>query len=514
MRHAQLAWRFVLAMLIVAGLGLGSQTSLAHPLGNFSVNRYSSLQVGWDTLELHYLLDLAEIPTFQEIQERGLVPEAGHPDLHNYLARQVMSLQEGLLVELDGQRLPLQGTVTEVRFPPGAGGLPTLRLGLVYRAALPLTADTLYHVRYHDTNFPGRPGWQEIIATAGPGVTLRHSSVPTTDRSHALTDYPLDLLSSPPQVVTAYLLLHWDGVPGPATAIQSLPSPPSEGIASTVEAPTPGPPTPRYTPPHNAFVALVTAQQLSVAVVSLALLVALGLGAFHALEPGHGKTVVAAYLVGQRGTVRHALYLGAIVTASHTVGVYVLGVVTLYASHYVLPERLYPWLGVLSGMMITGLGGYLFMRRYAGTRSRQVHVLQEHHHAQTHRQAHQRQQHHHHQVVAGDTITYRELLTLGLTGGMVPCPAALVVLLSAISFHRVGFGLLLIVAFSIGLATVLMAIGVLMVYARRFMSRFREEGPLLTRWLPLTSAAVVTLFGVTMTVQALVTAGVLQLRLF
>jgi ABC-type nickel/cobalt efflux system permease component RcnA len=249
-------------------------------------------------------------------------------------------------------------------------------------------------------------------------------------------------------------------------------------------------------------------------VVSLALLVAIGLGALHALEPGHGKTVVAAYLVGRRGTVRHALYLGAIVTASHTVGVYVLGVATLYASHYVLPERLYPWLGVLSGMMITGLGGYLFMRRYAAARSRQVRGSpQGHHHAQMHRQAHKRQQHHH-QVAAGDTITYRELLALGLSGGMVPCPAALVVLLSAISFHRVGFGLLLIVAFSIGLAIVLIAIGVLMVYARHFMSRFREEGPLLTRWLPLTSAAMVTLFGVTMTVQALVTAEVLQLRLF
>jgi ABC-type nickel/cobalt efflux system permease component RcnA len=305
-------------------------------------------------------------------------------------------------------------------------------------------------------------------------------------------------------------------------AIPSSPSPPSEGIASTAEAPTLELPTPRHTPPLNAFAALVTTQQLSVAVVSLALLVAVGLGAFHALEPGHGKTVVAAYLVGQRGTVRHALYLGAVVTAAHTAGVYVLGLTTLYASHYVLPERLYPWLGVLSGMMITGLGGYLFMRRYAAAGSRQVHSSpQGHHHAHTRHQArsryrgpaHKRPQPPH-QVVASDTITYRELLALGLTGGMVPCPAALVVLLSAISFHRVGFGLLLIVAFSIGLATVLIAIGVLMVYARQFMSRFREEGPLLSRWLPLTSAAVVTLFGVTMTVQALVTAGVLQLRLF
>jgi ABC-type nickel/cobalt efflux system permease component RcnA len=266
----------------------------------------------------------------------------------------------------------------------------------------------------------------------------------------------------------------------------------------------------------------VTTQQLHVAVVSLAFLVAAGLGALHALEPGYGKTVVAAYLVGQRGTVRHALYLGALVTVTRTVGVSVLGVVTLYASHYVLPERLYPWLGVLSGMLITGLGGYWFMRRYVGAESRQVPAPhQRRRQAQTRHQARPRPreathtgQQHQHRVVASDTITSRELLALGLSGGMVPCPAALVVLLSAIALQRVGFGLLLIVAFSLGLATVLIAIGVLMVYARQFMSRFRDDGPLLTRWLPLTSAAVVTLFGVTMTVQALVTAGVLQLPLF
>jgi len=113
----------------------------------------------------------------------------------------------------------------------------------------------------------------------------------------------------------------------------------------------------------------------------------------------------------------------------------------------------------------------------------------------------------------GETVSCRELLTLGITGGIVPCPAALVVLLGAVTMHRIGFGLLLIVAFSVGLAAVLIAIGLLMVYARQFMARFQGEGALLTRWLPLTSAAVVTVFGVALTVQALVTAGVLHIRL-
>jgi ABC-type nickel/cobalt efflux system permease component RcnA len=104
-------------------------------------------------------------------------------------------------------------------------------------------------------------------------------------------------------------------------------------------------------------------------------------------------------------------------------------------------------------------------------------------------------------------------VALGVTGGIVSCPAALVVLLSALSLHRVSFGLLLIVAFSVGLAVVLIAIGLLMVYAQRFMSRFQGEGAMITRWLPLTSAAVITAFGVAIVVQAFVAAGILQLHL-
>lgn len=136
------------------------------------------------------------------------------------------------------------------------------------------------------------------------------------------------------------------------------------------------------------------------------------------------------------------------------------------------------------------------------------HEVTQHH---THHDDHEVSRHHH--PMPGETVSFRELLTLGITGGMVPCPAALVVLLSAVAMQRIGFGLLLIVAFSVGLAAVLMAIGLLMVYARQFMARFQGEGLLLRRWLPLTSAAVVTVFGIAMTLQALVTSGVLHIRL-
>jgi ABC-type nickel/cobalt efflux system permease component RcnA len=248
--------------------------------------------------------------------------------------------------------------------------------------------------------------------------------------------------------------------------------------------------------------------------------VAATLGAFHALEPGHGKTVVAAYLVGSRGTAAHAVLLGLIVTASHTAGVYLLGGVTLYASRYIVPERLYPWLGVTSGLIIAGLGFYLFLRRYAGEthphgHGHSHHPGHSHDHGlpHTHEHAHDQHHHHGHHHVPAGTVSIRQLLALGITGGIVPCPAALVVLLSAVALRRIGFGLFLIVAFSVGLAAVLVAIGLLMVYARRFMTHFQGEGPLVTRWLPLASSAVITVLGIAIAAQALLSAGIVQVRL-
>src|SRR2546426_1049527 len=455
----------------------------AHPLGNFSINHYAALEIAPPVVSVRYIIDLAEIPTFQEIQETGVVADVGHPSAARYATDKAEALGRGLTLEVDGRRLALEQRAQEIVFPPGVGDPPTLKLGVLFRAQLPAdAAGRELTLRYRDENFPGRAGWKEIIAVVRPGVTLVRSTVPSRDRSGGLASYPTDLLGSPPQDLEAQVVV----LPA-ASAVAGFPSserePPIFGGGAGARRPT-----------RDRFTELVGTPDAGLGVVAIALLVASALGAFHALEPGHGKTVVAAYLVGSRGTARHALILGLIVTASHTAGVYLLGGITFYASRHVVPERLYPWLGLASGLTIAVLGFVLFVRRYSGGVEGHAH----HHHDGTH--------HHHHE---GEPVSLRSLFALGISGGIFPCPAALVVLLSAVSLRRVGFGLLLIVAFSVGLAAVLVTIGILMVYARRLMSRFHEDGPLVTRWLPMTSAAVITLLGLAIALQALAAAGVL-----
>jgi ABC-type nickel/cobalt efflux system permease component RcnA len=572
---------------MIAGTVLGPGASHAHPLGNFSISHYARIRVESAAIELRYVIDMAEIPTFQEIQETGIVPESGHPSLDGYLAGKAEALKAGLRLELNGRPLALVSESRHILFTPGAGGLPTMKLGLTYRARLdgPPSAG-LRQLLYSDENFPDRAGWKEVVAVTGPGVVLAQSSVPEADRSRELADYPTDLLNSPPQVLEARVVFGLepssraetspDAPEPPSTAPRPAPTDarPSAAAAARSSAATGPRPAaladtgsrrhPRSTgdvrhgpsssgpsvdsndasrtagrgidqialrpnrqpTPRDAFTELVAGRPAGLGMILFAVVVAVTLGAVHALEPGHGKTIVAAYLVGSRGTAFHAVLLGLLVTASHTAGVYLLGGVTLYASRYVVPDRLYPWLGAASGLIIAGLGLALFLRRYAGHASphghahargsshSHVHAADgDHSHAHAHGQAHDAAGSGHAHGSHETAVSIRELVALGVTGGIVPCPAALVVLLSAVVLRRVGFGLLLIAAFSAGLAAVLIAIGLLMVYARRLMARFRGDGPLFTRWLPLTSSVAVTVLGFAIAIRALVSAGILQVRL-
>ena len=212
-------------------------------------------------------------------------------------------------------------------------------------------------------------------------------------------------------------------------------------------------------------------------------------GAAHALSPGHGKTIVTAYLVGSRGTPLHAALLGLIVTATHTVGVFGLGLVTLSLSQFVVPDRLYPWLNLASGLLVVGVGAAVLWSRL---RHRLAHARGRGHH-------HDHGHHHGHAHEAD--LGWRSLVGVGISGGLLPCPSALVVLLAAISLHRVAFGLLLIVAFSAGLALSITGVGLVAVLAKRAFKRVGFEGRVISV-LPAVSALVILVAGLAMTARA------------
>ena len=232
----------------------------------------------------------------------------------------------------------------------------------------------------------------------------------------------------------------------------------------------------------------------------LTLGVAFFLGAAHGLTPGHGKTIVAAYLVGSRGTIWDAVYLGSVVTLTHTSSVFILGFLTLFASRYVLMDQIYPWLSVLSGVLVVGMGIWLLRVRWRGISHGHSHHHHHHDHDHPHDQDHP---HDHPHPPALPGVSRGQLLSLGISGGLVPCPEALVVLLMAVSLHKLGLGLVILVVFSLGLAAVLIAIGVAMILSGPLLTRFAPEG-WTSRALPIGSAAVVTLLGVGIVYKAIV----------
>jgi nickel/cobalt transporter (NicO) family protein len=236
----------------------------------------------------------------------------------------------------------------------------------------------------------------------------------------------------------------------------------------------------------SGFTRLIARSQLSVLVILASLAAALFWGAAHALSPGHGKTIVTAYLIGKRGTPKDAALLGGIVTLTHTIGVFALGLVTLALSQWIVPDQLYPWIDLVAGFMVVGIG-------LAVLRSRAAHAV-------AHRHGHEH--HHHHGHDHEHDISRRSLLAVGVSGGLLPCPSALVVLLAAISLHRLLFGLVLIVAFSLGLALSITGIGLGAILAKKAFARRSFDGALI-RALPAISAAVIVVAGVLMTVHAL-----------
>ena len=304
----------------------------------------------------------------------------------------------------------------------------------------------------------------------------------------------------------------------------------------------------------DALSDMLRSEELSLGLIVGALALAFFLGAAHGLEPGHGKTIVAAYLVGARGTVGNALFLGGVVALTHTSSVILLGLVALFASQYILPEQIFPYLGTASGLLIMGLGTWLLVNHLRGRSLGHSHAHGEHHHEHAHEEEHLHEhvhshahgEHHHEHTHSHDEehhhghghshkeehhghhdhphgehhhghghsheipnkVTLGSLLTLGISGGIVPCTGALVILLLAVALHRIAFGLLLLVTFSVGLASILIAIGVLIVKARPLVERFSGDGRWIQR-LPIASAVVIIVVGCVITFRTLMHSGIM-----
>lgn len=515
----------LVASLMLVGAFMATQPPVAsaHPLGNFTINRYARIEPGVGQIQLTYVIDMAEIPTFQEIPKVDVDgdEEVSGEESAAYSATLSKRLIGGLYLSINDSAVDLDMVSHQLSFPPGQGGLPTLRLSLVLQGQWSQrdeqTAQDLY---FRDGNYSNRLGWKEIVVKPGQDVSLVNSTVPEHDQSNELRSYSEEMLSSPPDQREARSTFVLAGT----------------GINSEAQSQNMGSEAPEES--KDILTSLIANENLSWSVIAISIFVALGIGALHALSPGHGKTIMAAYLVGTRGTAKHAIFLGLTVTMSHTFGVLILGLVVLYASHVIAPERLYPWLNLVSGVIVIGIGVWLLTGRLRSNRKASVPAHRhdepawQHHshsdvdptasslvryyrqiknkgmnivHGHSHGQPHvpTREPSHQHNDIP---ISWKGLTALGLVGGLVPSASAIIIFLAAMSLNRIEFGILLIMAFSAGMAAVLAGVGLLLVYARRGLERFRLQNGLIRssqRLIPMATTLVVLISGTVVATRAL-----------
>jgi ABC-type nickel/cobalt efflux system permease component RcnA len=579
-RSAAYAWLLVAPVL--APLAARADT-VASLLGNFTVNQYCGLRLAADAIDVHYAVVFGQLPALRELHLAdangdGVTTQA---ERDAYVERLAPSLSKDLQLTLDGSPVPLRTMRWTSSLPTEQGGF-SLRLDVDFTGVLPHAAGNARHVlTFTNQNYPGQIGWNEITVQAPQSIAVFNTDAFSTSLTAGLTAAVQALPATGPLAERSVHLSFMQGAaPIGAQVLQAragtLPSAAQAGAQTSGNGEILW--LQRQT---RSLVGLIAAPHVAPHVALLALVIALALGAMHALSPGHGKTIVGAYLIGSRGTPRHALFLGVTVTVTHTLGVFVLGFATLAASRFIVPERLFPILSLISGLLVLGMGIILLAQRWR-TAQRHSHYGPSHdpahhthgHHSHEHHERHEHAEHthslhthslhthelhshehhshgshepahHSHEAPAhvhqdhapgvhphdhgsakeasallthshggsvhshlppgtlNDTVSWRSLLALGVSGGLVPCPSAMVLLLAAVALNKTAYGLLLVVAFSVGLATTLTVVGLAFLYAR---NRFpRPAGS--SRWpqlLPVASAAAITLIG------AVLSAGALQ----
>ncbi|MCY0932270.1 sulfite exporter TauE/SafE family protein [Streptomyces sp. H27-H1] len=537
------------ALLTPLALLTTASPAAAHPLGNFTVNYATHLTLRPHAVEAEIVIDRAEIAA---AQERPLIDQDHNGSISAdeqgvYADEACTTLAGQLAADVGGVSLRWNRGTSGLTFPTGEAGLKTSRLTCRLTADAPLTSPAGVHVVTHyDTR---RIGWHEITAR-GAGLTLPDSTVPATSTTDQLRHYPQDPLADPLDQRSADIRT----AQGQGAAAARIVPPGMPGA---------GPVTAALNKVSTLFDTLVGSRELTVPVGLLALLLAVVLGASHAAMPGHGKTIMAAYLAGRRGTRRDAVTVGATVTLTHTAGVLALGLALPLATH-LAGETVLVWLGLASGLLVTAIGLRLLHSALRGRPLQHGHShTHGHHHHADHGHGHHHHSHHGHGPVAdhghshepptglpssrrapdsatadGTTTVLTKtatalphdhhhhgeaehhhhshapsrrrrwsLIGVGVAGGLVPSPSALVVLLGAVALGRTAFGILLVIGYGLGMATTLTLAGLLLVRLReRITARTAERASArlqaLGRIGPAATSALVLLVGLGLTARA------------
>jgi ABC-type nickel/cobalt efflux system permease component RcnA len=451
--------------------------AVAHPLGNFSINHLTVVRPVPGRVELRYVLDLAEIPTYALLREYDAAGRPGPALLNAIARRQAEAVLPKLHVRVDGREVPLAFASARASLRRGAGGLPTFYVNAAYRTAAVASGA----LSVADDSFPERIGWHDVV--------LAGSAEPT----HALTAYPPAEAGSPRNVRVIRIDGAWS--PGAHVVVDAGASEPATPAASNVRS--------------NQLADLLARGTSDPALVAFALLVALGLGMLHALEPGHGKALMAVSLVGARATVRQAAILALALTVAHTAAVLALGVLLHVFKGWFVPEQIYPWIALGSGLVVVCVAALALARNVprgtAGeTHEAAMHSHDAHLHAHdghthahgNHTHAHDDHAHddhahahggrsHSHAIPGSAPLRLGPAVAAAVSGGIAPCPAALVVLLASLALGQAAYGLAMVLAFSLGLALTLVGIGVGVVRGARFLSGV----PAFERYLPYAPVA-------------------------
>ena len=516
---------------LAAGLGLVAALLVpavvaAHPLGNFTINHYAGLRVEADRILLDVVIDQAEIPTFQARLDFDTDGDGEVSDGETEAGRATAckGIRPALTLTVDDAPQTLALTEAGLRFPPGVGGLSTMRIVCGFSARLdqPLAAGS--RITFADTSFVDRLGWREIVVQ-GSGVTVAavEGELRTTTPSDRLMVYPTNLLTQALADGSVTIVATPGGATLPAFDIPDASPLPGSGsgpgfgvvVAAAATTPTSAGAVPGGVSGGDLPSIFRTAN-VTPLILLVSVLTAAGLGAGHALTPGHGKTLMAAYLVGTRGTPLHAAGLGLSVALSHTLGILVLAALVVGAQGILPPDVVVKTTPIIAAISIVAIGGWMLFgearRRWRVRTAPAVHDHAEHSHdhVEHSHEAAASGEHSHggvrhsHLPPAGSTISWRSLFFLGLAGGLIPSTSALLILLGSIAAGRPAFGFVLVVAFGLGMAMVMGGIGLALVLARGRLDRVDAASGLgrISSYVPVAAAVLVFSLGIYLTVQA------------